>query len=332
MMSETRGTMRSTRPDGPVRRMMGHLWTVGPSVWGSLNGAEEPPGRRWQVEVENDRGEPILRSGRLSEVEGARTLVVILHGMGGTVDRGYCVRAANEAYGLGMSTLRLALRGADGVGMDLHHAGFVADLGPILSHFDRRRYESIALVGYSLGGHVALTGALEGIDERLSAVCAICPPLDLRAAQEAIDGPRGWGYRHYLLRGLKRAYRSMANGGVVPTPVRRIEDVETIREWDALTVVPRFGFRDVDHYYRSQSVGPKLRSMQISSLVVASPGDPMVPATSLRGYLARAAPSVVVRWVRDGGHVFFPPNVKLGLGQRPGVEAQVMEWVRDCAR
>ncbi len=331
-MEGKRGAMRKTRRDGLVRRLMGHLWTVGPSVYSTMTEEECIDGEPWCVRVPNDRGEPILRSGRLEEVEGSRTLVVILHGMGGTVERGYCVLAARWAERMGMSHLRLALRGADGVGMDLHHAGFVDDLGPILSHFSRERYDTVALVGYSLGGHVALKAALEGVDDRLSAVCAICPPLDLAAAQEAIDGPGGWVYRRYLLRGLKCAYRAIASGGQVPTPLKRIEVVNTLREWDSLTVVPRFGFRDVDDYYESQSVGPRLKDMEIPALVVASPGDPMVPAQSLRGPLAHASPSVVVRWVHDGGHVFFPPNTELGLGTQTGVEAQIMEWVCDQQR
>ena len=328
-MSEYRGALRSTRGDGWMQRTKGHLWTVGPSLYRSFGERMGPESRDWQIKVKNDRAEPILRSGRLTEVEGSRTLVVILHGMGGTVERGYCLLAAQRARQLGMTSLRLALRGGDGVGKDLHHAGLVDDLGPILRRFDADRYRSVAIVGYSLGGHVALTAALKGVDERLGAVCAICPPLDLRAAQQAIDGPRGWGYRQYLLRGLKRAYRRIAEGAEVPTPKQRVELASTLREWDALTVVPRFGFRDVDHYYRSQSVGPKLKSMKIPALVVASPGDPLVPAASLRGHLAHAAPSVKVRWVHDGGHVFFPPNVELGLGGRPGVEAQIMQWICD---
>lgn len=326
-MTEIRGAMHTTRPDGVARRLMGHLWTVGPSLAMEVYGAEQPPSQNWQTSVTNDRGEPIVRSGLLSEVEGAQKLVVILHGMGGSVDRGYCVLAAGRARQMGMSSLRIALRGADGVGMDLHHAGFVDDLGPMLSHPDLQHYRSIALVGYSLGGHVALTAALGDVEPRVKAVAALCPPLDLNAAQEAIDSRRATVYRRYILRSLKRTYRRIARGAPIPTPADRIDRVRRLREWDALTVVPRFGFGDVDDYYRTQSVGPKLNNLEVPALVVASPGDPLVPAKSLRGPLSRAAPSVVVRWVHDGGHVFFPPGVELGLGSRPGVEAQVMEWV-----
>ena len=116
------------------------------------------------------------------------------------------------------------------------------------------------------------------------------------------------------------------------TPPSRIEEVTTLREWDALTVVPRFGFDDVDHYYATQSVGPRLARMKTAALVVSSPADPMIPADSLRGALGRASQQVVVRWVRGGGHVFFPPRVDLGLGARVGVENQVMAWVADQFR
>jgi uncharacterized protein len=51
------------------------------------------------------------------------------------------------------------------------------------------RYRRIFLLGYSVGGHVALRAAIECKDPRLCAAAAICPPLDLNAATKAFDHP-----------------------------------------------------------------------------------------------------------------------------------------------
>lgn len=326
-MSDGNGAMRATGRGGLVQRVMGHWWTVAPAMRHKVIPDDGPDAVPWRAELPNEDGEPIVRSGAFADVEGKRQLVVILHGLGGQIDGGYCVKAARAARRANLPTLRLALRGADGRGADLHHAGFVRDLGPLLATPPWDRFEKIGLVGYSLGGHVALSAACARVDERLSAVASICAPLNLRACQEAIDSPRGWIYRRHLLRGLKRTYPAIARGGRAPTPVNRVAAVRTIREWDALTVVPRFGFRDVDHYYATQSVGPKLTSMSTPSLVVVSPADPVVPADSLRGSLGRASQQVEVRWIKHGGHVSFPPDIDLGFGGALGVEDQVMTWM-----
>ena len=328
-MARESARMRVTRRDGLLKRAIGHFWTIGPALRDTIGPCDAPEAQPWETRVANEHGEQIVHSGLFRDLPGSDALVVVLHGMGGTVERGYCGAAARAAERAGLSCLRLALRGADGRGTDLHHAGFTDDLGPILDHATLQRFEQIAFVGYSLGGHVALTAGVKQVDERLKAVAALCPPLDLQACQQLIDSPSGWVYRRYLLKGLKQTYPTIARGQAVPTPPERIAEVNALREWDRLTVVPRFGFRDVDEYYETQSVGPKLSQTTMSTLVVASPADPMIPADSLRGALGRASDSVTVRWVRDGGHVFFPPNVKLGFGPRPGVEEQVMQWVAE---
>lgn len=326
-MSDDNGSMRASGRGGVIRRAMGHWRTIAPAMRDKLVPHEGPEAVPWRAVLPNEEGDPVVRSGSFTDVEGKRQLLVILHGMGGQVDRGYCVKAARAARRANMPCLRLALRGADGRGADLHHAGFVDDLGPLLATPPWDRFEKIGIVGYSLGGHVALAAACANVDERLSAAASICAPLDLKVCQEALDSPRGWIYRRYLLNGMKRTYAAIARGGRASTPPERVAAVRTIREWDALTVVPRFGFRDVDHYYGTQSVGPKLKSMSIPSLVVVSPDDPMVPADSMRGPLGRASQKVVVRWVKNGGHVSFPPDVDLGFGNTSGVEDQVMTWM-----
>ncbi len=309
-----------------LERWRGHWQTVGP---GLVDDFQEPAleATPWCASVTNERGELIEHSGAYHQGERRDLLVVILHGLGGHVDRGYCLNAAVAADRQGLSTLRLALRGSDGRGADFHHAGLTSDLARVLQAPPLDAYERIALVGYSLGGHVALSAQSRCIDDRLRATVAICPPLDLSEAQRSIDRRRNWIYREYILRALKEMYARLVSLGCEPTPVDRVLRCRSLREWDALTVVPRFGFGNVDHYYRSQSVGPRLQAIDRPTLIVASPGDPMIPASSLRPHLKEAPDAVTTRWVDGGGHVYFPARADLGLGSGGSVEDQVMAWI-----
>lgn len=258
----------------------------------------------------------------------ADTLVVVVHGLGGHADSAYMVDAAIAIEDAGHACLRLCLRGSQGSGQDIYHAGLIADVRAALAHPDFADYERVWLVGYSLGGHVALRAGVEGIgDARLGAVAAVCPPLDLGAVQAWLDAPARKIYREYILRELRSMYRAVAQRGRAPTPIERVEQVRTLREWDALTVVPRFGFSGPDDYYRQMSVGPHLDRLQVPALLVASRHDPMIPAASIARAAEPAAELLELCWIDQGGHVFFPTLLDAGLSSEPGLMGQTLGWL-----
>ena len=81
-------------------------------------------------------------------------------------------------------------------------------------------------------------------------------------------------YRLYLLRRLKRFYQRLADSGRSPTSPADLRQVRTLRGWDTLTVVPRFGFADADDYYARASVGSSIANVRCPVLIVASEYDP----------------------------------------------------------
>lgn len=309
-----------------MSQLAGHGWTIFPTLRHDIVGRNAPDAMSWRKDFRDQCGTQAHLAGLYRQEPGATRLVVVLHGLGGDVTRSYCVGAACAAHSAKMSSLRLAMRGADDEGRDLHHAGLVTDLGAILGDETFSHYDSIYFLGYSLGGHVALKAAIERVEPRLKAVAAVSPPLDLAASQGAIDAPGRIIYRRHVIAALKRHYARIARQGQVPTPVERVQEVKSLREWDALTVVPRFGFEDVDHYYRTQSVSSHIERLDTPALVVASNHDPMIPMHTLTETLSRAPDCLDVRWIRGGGHVFFDPRVDLGFGEELGVERQILSW------
>jgi predicted alpha/beta-fold hydrolase len=276
------------------------------------------PVRRWTTTVDDPLVGAVTLNGLLREHPGSDTIVVVIHGLGGAPDSHYCVPAATAAEACGWSTLRLGLRGSDCNGHDFYHAGLTADLEAAIASPELASYRTIFLVGYSLGGHVALCLALRRLPERIRAVAAICSPLDLALTSAAIDAPAGWLYRAYVLAELRRSYAAVARRRRVPTPMSTVRRIKTIREWDRHTVVLRHGFFGVDDYYERVSVGPRLGGLTIPALLIRGRDDPMVPPWTLEQSLATTPATVEARWV-DGGHVGFPPGAD--------VEGQVMDWL-----
>jgi predicted alpha/beta-fold hydrolase len=306
-----------------------HAWTIGPNLVHRMAPRVAPASQPWSTVLEDERIGPVTLRGRLRVREGGDACVIVVHGLGGSPDSGYCVQAAAAADRAGMSCLRMSLRGADRAGDDFYHGGLAADLEAAAASADLQRFARLYVLGYSLGGHVSLCYALAPADARVRAVAAVCSPLDLGLGQQAIDRTRALIYRHHVLAGLKQIYSAVAAKRSVPTPLPRALAARTLREWDELTVVPRYGFGSVDEYYAQMSVGPRLSELQVPALVVHSTLDPMVPPWTYEPHLTRSLPKLTCHPLASGGHVGFPANVCLGE-RGPGVlEDQILAWLLD---
>jgi predicted alpha/beta-fold hydrolase len=286
-----------------------------------------PPSGEWNGKVADESLGPVPLSGRLSAAGREDRLIVGVHGIGGSADSLYLWQLATAGIDAGWSTLRLNLRGADRRGGDFYHGGLTADLHAALASPELGHYREIALVGFSLGGHAALCYASEPGDNRLRAVAAVCPPLDLAAGQRAIDRPAAYVYRRYVLGHLKEIYREVAATRPVLLSVAEAEKIGTFWDWDEAIIAPRHGFAGAADYYTRASVAPRLAGLRVPALVVASAADPMVPPSTLRPHLTPPPPRVVVHWPRRSGHVAFRRTLDLGYGRRLGLSAQVVAWL-----
>jgi predicted alpha/beta-fold hydrolase len=254
-------------------------------------------------------------------------LLLSVHGLGGNSESPYLAASVWAAARSGWACLRLNMRGADGSGEDFYHAALTADLHAALASPELAPFRDIYLLGYSLGGHLALCFAAEAHDARVRAVAAVCSPLDLSRSAAAIDRPMSLPYRHYVLQRLKQAYAAVARRRPVPTPVERVQRVRSLREWDACTVVPRYGFQSTADYYAHASASGRLSALRVHALLVNTTYDPMVPSHTVLPALTHAAPNLDARWLHKGGHVGFPNDVDLGESGPRGLEVQVLSWL-----
>ncbi|HEX2164219.1 MAG TPA: alpha/beta fold hydrolase [Thermoanaerobaculia bacterium] len=312
----------------------GHLWTIVPKL---QRLPPDPPAAPWATTVDDPVVGPVRLTGRWTEVPGARRAVLLVHGITGDAGAGYLRTAAAAAIASGLSTLRISLRGCDRRGEDYYHGGLCRDLAAALASPELAGYDSLSVLGFSLGGHLALRLACGPPVPRLAAVASVCSPLDLAASQRSIDRGRAALYRGYVLRGLKQIYAACAARRPVPLPLAEARRVRSLLEWDERVVAPRHGFAGAADYYARESVGPRLGDLRVPALLVAAEADPMVPAATLRPWLAAAPPLLAVRWI-GGGHLGFPGGLVLDpeeaeagapAGQQPALDAQVLAWL--CA-
>ena len=187
----------------------GHYWTLRPFLlahWpgaaGALSAVRSEP---WSLEVADAELGSVRLSGRLFTQERADRVLLAIHGLGGSAESSYLRSAVLDAHAAGLACLCLNLRGADGLGEDFYHAALSSDLHAAIRSPELARFRGLHVLGFSLGGHLALRHATEAHDPRLLSVAAICAPLDLQLSQLALDAPERVVYRHYVLASAERA-------------------------------------------------------------------------------------------------------------------------------
>lgn len=306
-------------------RTVGHVNTLKPYFERSLRSRPRPLTELFVTQVHDPVVGLVDVTGRWL-ARDPRKVVVAIHGLGGSVMSGYLADALHAADQLEVSMLLLNCRGADRMNSDFYHSGLTADLGACLASPPLAAADDIFLLGYSIGGHIALSYGCRDPDPRVRRIAAVCSPLQLGVVADDFDRPRFNIYRGHVMDGLKEIYTACYQRrprGILPEQARAIH---RIRDWDEQIVAPRFGFKNADDYYESESVGPSLGALAVESLYIGARFDPMVRAEHVEPFV-NVSRRLKYVWDDRAGHLGFFPGFSLGLPGVSGLEFQVLSWL-----
>ena len=242
----------------------------------------------------------------------AKTLLVLFHGLEGSSRSHYAEAFADYAQSQGMAFAVPHFRGCSGElnqAPRAYHSGDYEEIDWVLERLRERHAGNIFAVGVSLGGNALLRWAQEkGHDASrvVSAVAAVCSPIDLAAGGWAIG--RGFNrlvYTRMFLNTMKpKALQKLAQH---PGLFKReaLLAARTLYDFDNVFTAPLHGFKSTEDYWARASAKPHLHTIRIPALVVNARNDPFVPAWCLPSQ--REVGDCVTLWQpAHGGHVGFP--------------------------
>lgn len=239
----------------------------------------------------------------------ARAQVLFLHGLEGSADSGYIQSFAQAALERGFGVHRLNLRscgGTEELCETMYHSGLTSDTRIILERLRGRERGPAFLVGFSLGGNVALKLAGElGDTSLLAGVCAVSTPIDLAICVRHIDKPSNRLYgRRFLDRLCSRVRRKSVSAPNAYNPAG-LDNVKTIWEFDDNFTAPLFGFGTAANYYATQSAARYLDKIRLPTLVIAAKDDPLVPFEVYDHPAFQSNPALTLVAPEHGGHLGF---------------------------
>ncbi|MEX2526524.1 MAG: hydrolase, partial [Gemmatimonadota bacterium] len=240
-------------------------------------------------------------------------LVVVLHGLEGSIQRPYARLALQALVTQGIQPVGMNFRSCSGEPnrtLRFYHSGETDDFRAVLSALERWfPSRPVGALGFSLGGNVLLKWLGEegeGARKRLRAAATVSVPFDLAAGTKLLEeGLWGRIYTHYFLRSLKEKAQTKASrlGNVLE--MERILSSRTLREWDDAVTAPLHGFKDAQDYYVLSSSKGFLPDVRIPALLIQADDDPFLPRESLPTDEVGENPFLKAAFTRGGGHVGF---------------------------
>jgi uncharacterized protein len=256
-------------------------------------------------------------------------VALLLHGLAGAHWSPHVVRVALRLLPHGFRVFRMDLRGA-GRGATLsrntYHGGRSDDARAAAAAIAGWCPGSpLTLVGFSLGGNIALKLAGEAADDPvpgLERVAVAGPPIDLRQCSDLLELPRNLVYNRYFVRHL--VAQVQARERLLPS-LRRTPFPRhlTLRGFDEAYTAPWGGFADAHDYYRQASALPLLGRIPVPTFILTARDDPFIPVGPFEGL--RTLPHVRVQIAAHGGHLGF-----LGADGAGGIrwaERRLAAWV-----
>ncbi|CAN5871974.1 alpha/beta fold hydrolase [soil metagenome] len=286
----------------------GHLQTIIPSLFR-------------KVELVYERERILTPDGDFLDLDwsrvGSEQLTILSHGLEGSADRPYIrgmVKALNQS---GSDALAWNFRSCSGQPNQLlrsYHMGATDDLEQVIKHaVCEKGYQSINLVGFSMGGGLTLLYLGQRPKEvapQVQRAVVFSVPCHLQTATQTMASRSNMIYMRRFLRSLRGKLHHKALLLPGQLELTDYQKMRTFHEFDNRYTAPLHGFASADDYYERCSYRQYLPAIQVPTLIVNALNDPFLSPECYPVEEAKQNPNVFLEIPPHGGHVGFAISLR----------------------
>lgn len=246
------------------------------------------------------------------KVRASLPTAILVHGLEGSSSSQYVIGNANKLWRAGANIVRMNMRncgGTEALTPTLYHSGLSGDVGAVMRHFSELYgLRSISLIGYSMGGNLALklAGDLGPSAPRLlQSVIGVSPAIDLGPSADALHTPQNRVYEMKFLRALLARYRRKVALFPRAYDPGRADGIRSIRDFDERITAFYSGFTGADDYYFRAASARVLDRIAVPALILNAADDPFICLLPESREKIGANPKITFRESRHGGHCAF---------------------------
>jgi predicted alpha/beta-fold hydrolase len=287
----------------PFYQFNGHLQTIFPSTLRKI----EVPYERERLELED--GDFV----DLDWLDGNnRRLAILSHGLEGNSQRTYIKGMASLFYEKDWDVLAWNCRSCSeemNRTHRLYNHGEIGDIGAVIQHaLSVKKYETIVLVGYSMGGNITLkylgTHGKE-VPAAIKGGVAFSTPCDLEESSNTLDKPGNFIYKKKFLSRLKEKLEKKEAQFPGSIDLSKFEEIRVWRDFDHYFSAPVSGFDCVEDFYEYCSAKNFVGGTKVPTLLVNAQNDPILTPSCSPVDIAESHPYFYLETPKRGGHVGF---------------------------
>lgn len=239
-----------------------------------------------------------------------RELAILCHGLEGDTGSKYLRRLAEHLVTDHYDVVAINFRSCSGemnLAKRLYHSGETSDVNHVISLFEND-YDTIHLIGFSLGGNVVLKLAGEnpnGISSKVTSVQGISVPIHLASAAQEIVKPHNHIFEKRFVKDL--SHKAMLKNQQYPGlfDMKKVAQLKNLLELDDLLTAPLHGFKDGQDYYAKSSSKQFLTKLKIPTQIINAINDPFLSEECYPYEEAEKMQNIKLLTPKHGGHVGF---------------------------
>lgn len=238
-----------------------------------------------------------------------KPIVLVLHGLEGSIDSHYAKGMMNAIAERGWIGLLMHFRGCSGRPnrhAQSYHSGATEDVH-FLTQLLKQRFQQrqLGILGFSLGGNVLAKYLAEDDNPIYQSAVVICAPLHLASCAQQINKGFSKVYQKYLVDMLKDSTSEKVSMQLIQhIDHEELKAITSLYDFDEKVTAPLNGFKDANDYYEKASGIYVLEHINRPTLILHAQDDPFLCNDHIMA-MDINNPDITFEVSQYGGHVGF---------------------------